>query len=61
MNKLILNILRFDKFYITLNFQRICTILIVRVKNEVDGPRLTRAHNLFVRWAWISYVGLFSA
>ena len=61
MNKLILNILRFDKFYITLNFQRICTILIVRVKNEADGLGLTRTHNLFVRWAWISYIGLFSA
>ena len=31
----------------------------VRIKNEAVGLGLTRAHNLSVRWAWISYVGLF--
>ena len=31
----------------------------VRTKNEAVGLGLTRAHNLSVRWAWISYVGLF--
>ena len=33
----------------------------VHAKNEAIGLGLTRTHNLFVKWAWISYVGLFSA
>ena len=36
-------------------------LVFVRAKNEAIGLGLTRAHNLFVKWTWISYVGLFSA
>ena len=33
---------------------------IMRAKNEAIGLGLTRAHNLFVKWACISYIRLFS-
>ena len=36
-------------------------LVFVRAKNEAIGLGLTQAHNLFVKWTWISYVGLFSA
>ena len=32
-------------------------VYIYIAKSEVDGSCLTRAHNLFVKWAWISYFG----
>ena len=33
----------------------------VHAKNEAIGLGLTQAHNPFVKWVWISYVGLFLA
>ena len=35
--------------------------MLICTKIEAIGLGLTRAHNLFVKWVWISYVGLFLA
>ena len=51
----ILKIFLFHKTYIILYY-----ILYVGAKSEAIRLGLTRAHNLFVLWAWVSYFGLFT-
>ena len=45
------NYLLYTLFYLNNHFYSFIIIIIVRAKNEVDGPVLTQAHNLFVMWA----------